>query len=903
MPWWILVIGALLAWMLADGLRAEGFALVVLALAVGWLLHTLHRRVTQLESELRVLRVARPPPLEPTVAPVVEPPAAPVVVEPIPEPAVPPVAVEPVAAARELDEHSPAVTSSIGRSVLAWFRGGNTIVRAGVVILFIGIAFLLRFAAEHAVLPIELRLAGVALAGIALVSVGWRLRFARPGYAVSLQGAGIGILYLVVFTALRLYGLLPAGLAFGLLAALSLLTALLAMLQNALPLAVIGFGGGFLAPVLTSTGQGSHIALFTYYLLLNAGIAWVALRKAWKLLNLVGFVFTFVIGAAWGWRGYQPGHFWSTELFLVLHFALYLWISVQYSRQLVALDESKPLPYVDGGLLFGLPIVGFGLQAALVKDTPYGLALSAAALSAVYLLLGRWLWRRAGTRLRLLTEGLLALGLGFLILVTPFALDARWTGSAWALQGAGVLWVALRQQRGWAALIGVLLQLAAALGFWSRIEASAGWTTADLIGALVLGGSALFSASLLRSARAPIALPWPGAGAALRADWVALAHWAMLGLGLLQALQGLWHEWRMVPAPALDLAWRGALLCAAAAALLESVHSRLRWPELSVPARVLAALALVASAHGAFDSWQAGRVWTRFALGAGWLEALTVGVTATWLLRRLAADATPPWRRSLAAEQLLLGWFVLWQSGLQLYGLAAFAVVRHAAWTPLAAIVLPTLAAWWLAGRETRWPVAEHPAAWRRGLLLPWLALLLVWTLGVNLASDGAMQPLPYVPLINPIDLGHGLVLLYALRLWRRGLVPTRPLAIGAAAAAFVWLSSLLVRTLHHWAGTPMWLDGAFRSSVVQAGLTLLWSAIALLTMVYATRRADAAHARRVWLAGAALLAVVVAKLFFIDLSSIGTLERIVSFLGVGGLMLVIGYLSPMPPAQREAQA
>jgi uncharacterized membrane protein len=128
-------------------------------------------------------------------------------------------------------------------------------------------------------------------------------------------------------------------------------------------------------------------------------------------------------------------------------------------------------------------------------------------------------------------------------------------------------------------------------------------------------------------------------------------------------------------------------------------------------------------------------------------------------------------------------------------------------------------------------------------------------------------------------------------------------LALGAAALGFAWLNALLVRTLHHWAGTPMWIDGALGNSLVQTGLTMLWTSLALLTMLFATRRAGAAIARRVWLAGALLLGVVVLKLFFVDLSSIGTLERIVSFLGVGVLMLVIGYVSPMPPAAGRAKA
>ena len=62
--------------------------------------------------------------------------------------------------------------------------------------------------------------------------------------------------------------------------------------------------------------------------------------------------------------------------------------------------------------------------------------------------------------------------------------------------------------------------------------------------------------------------------------------------------------------------------------------------------------------------------------------------------------------------------------------------------------------------------------------------------------------------------------------------------------------------------------------------------------MVWATRNG----ARRPWIAGGGILGVVVAKLFIVDLAGTGTVSRIVSFLVVGALMLVIGYLSPLPP-------
>jgi uncharacterized membrane protein len=96
-------------------------------------------------------------------------------------------------------------------------------------------------------------------------------------------------------------------------------------------MAVTGIVGGFLAPVLMSTGSGSHVALFSYYAVLNLGIVGISWKKAWRELNVVGFYFTFVIAAVWGGRYYRPRYFSSTEPFLILFFLYYVAISLMYS--------------------------------------------------------------------------------------------------------------------------------------------------------------------------------------------------------------------------------------------------------------------------------------------------------------------------------------------------------------------------------------------------------------------------------------------------------------------------------------------------------------------------------------------------------------------------------------------
>jgi uncharacterized membrane protein len=178
-----------------------------------------------------------------------------------------------------------------------------------------------------------------------------------------------------------------------------------------------------------------------------------------------------------------------------------------------------------------------------------------------------------------------------------------------------------------------------------------------------------------------------------------------------------------------------------------------------------------------------------------------------------------------------------------------------------------------------------------------------------NGVSTGAARPLPHLPLLNPLDLGIAAAML-AIATWLR----RTPLSGGADALAlsrgellmalvggvgFLWLNGMLLRAFHHWGGVPYHLDAWLDSLAVQTGLTLLWSAIALVLMWWAARRGS----RTPWVAGAVLLGVVVLKLLLVDLSGSGTVTRIVSFIGVGVLMLVIGYVAPLPATAEKKHA
>lgn len=338
-----------------------------------------------------------------------------------------------------------------------WVTDGNVFVRVGIIVLFMGMTFLTRYAIGQNLIPIELRLAVISAVALGLLFWGWKQRQTKQNFSLVVQGGGIGLLYLTIFAGFSLYDVIPSALAFILLAVVVVLTAVLAVVQDAKPLALFATIGGFLAPVLTSSGSNNYIGLFSYYTLLNLGIFSVAWFKSWRILNFTGFVFTFLISTVWGVLSYQEAFFTSTEPFLIVFFLLYVAIGILFARKRTPFYKD----YIDSSLIFGTPIFAFGLQCAMVKNYDYGVAISAVVLGVFYLALTSVLWKKFGERLRLLSETSLSLGVIFTTLGIPFAIDGYLSGAAWAIEGAGILWVSIKQEQKYRRYFATALILAA----------------------------------------------------------------------------------------------------------------------------------------------------------------------------------------------------------------------------------------------------------------------------------------------------------------------------------------------------------------------------------------------------------------------------------------------------------
>lgn len=781
-----------------------------------------------------------------------------------------------------------AVPQEVGGREPSWLEqaqafvlGGNTLARVGVVVLFFGFAFLVKYAVDNDYVPIELRLSATALAGIGLTTVGWRLRVRRPDIGLALQGGGVGVLYLSIFAAYRLYDLLPSGAAFGLLVVVALLTAAIAVLQNAQSLAVLAVLGGFFAPVLASTGDGSHVALFSYFAVLNGAVLLMAWFKPWRLLGLVGFACTFGIAALWVSGSYTPALFASTEPFLLLFFLVYFVLALVHARHRL----SGSVDIVDGTLVFGLPVAVFTLQAVLVAPYPFGLAWSAFGFGLFYAVAAWALYQRAPATVRMLVEAFAGIGLALATMILPFAADASWTGTGWALEGGALVWLGLRQRRLLVRLAGMGLQIAAAVSFVIGFEAwEGGWPVLNrfVLGCLALSGSAAVTAYLLHTREA--VRRWERRVGTL---FLVLAQgWWLLG--------GIGELARRVGDVDGELAFHAIAVFVALTGLGAAYLRRpLAWPALRGPAFAMlpeVGLLLALGMLGLDHPFEA----------LGWLAWPVVLVAHLAILRRVEADAAG-WVRSAwhGAGVGLIAVLLIWEAewwGVRLGGIETIWPLLGFGLVPVVLVLLVVAAV-----PRVRWPVGAHPAGYLQVAALPLLGVAWWWSVYLSLTHAADPAPLPYLPLFNPLDVVLGLGVVAAVAWYRttRRTIGTfgsaslrKALLWLLVVSAFVWLNAMLARSVHVWAGVPFDLEALWNATAFQTALSIFWTSVAVTTMAVAARRGG----RTPWLVAAGLLGLTVVKLFLVDLSSIGTVARIVTFLVVGGLLVVVGYLAPVPP-------
>jgi uncharacterized membrane protein len=220
---------------------------------------------------------------------------------------------------------------------------------------------------------------------------------------------------------------------------------LLALVYDTQWLAVLGLIGGFLTPLILSTGQSAQVVLMSYMVLLNGGILSIAAWKRWQILNTLGFLCTWLLFTGWFVDYYTVTTFWRTLVFLHLFFLIYAFVPFLY--YFVHASSAQ----LTGALLTSLnTLVTFAYAYVMVRTYASLPAVSLVALAYASLFFGMasYLYRRHPENLEPLIV-LLAKGLLFLIIAVPMLCSGHWITLFWSVQVGVILWAGLRLHNRW----------------------------------------------------------------------------------------------------------------------------------------------------------------------------------------------------------------------------------------------------------------------------------------------------------------------------------------------------------------------------------------------------------------------------------------------------------------------
>jgi uncharacterized membrane protein len=323
--------------------------------------------------------------------------------------------------------------------------GSHWLNRIGISALLVGVSYFLKFAFESNWIGPAGRVTIGLLAGIAIVV--WSERFRARGYRIfsySLKAVGIGTLYLSLWAAFQVYSLIPSGMAFVAMLAVTSATAAMAVAQDAEILSAFALAGGFTTPFLLSTGQNRELALFSYVAVLDLATLALVLFRPWRRLLLLSYAGTLLFYIGWYSTFYDRSQLSLTTGFATLFFAIFA-VAPLVARPVAGeatLFSSIPffLAFVNAGAYF------LGIYSMFSDISKTGTAWFAVALAAVYIFLGRQARARQAEppTAQALQFLHLALAIGFITVAIPIRLDAHWITIGWFVEAAVLLWVAER---------------------------------------------------------------------------------------------------------------------------------------------------------------------------------------------------------------------------------------------------------------------------------------------------------------------------------------------------------------------------------------------------------------------------------------------------------------------------
>ena len=351
------------------------------------------------------------------------------------------------AVAKAAEPHSPLPENaklptrpSTGNTSIENAIGTRWIGRIGVLAILFGITFFLKYSFDNKLIGEAGRVMLGIFWGAAFIGIGEYLQTKKglPLYGQMLSAGGLGILYLALYASFALYHLIPAPLAMAAMVAVTTTGMTLSIRYATYSLAAIALLGGFLTPLMLSTGQNQPLTLFGYVLILDTGVLLLMRFRFWPSLVAASLAGTALLYLGWHSAYYTAGQRWTGFAVISLFFVFYTLYSL-ISRMYSAREETRS----DQVIIFGTAaffLLAFISQQVFSSWTVKSFTL---VLAAIEIGLAELIRRRAPAA-RLSVACYAAASVIVTVVATFVALEQRWTLPALAAEMAAFCWIGLR---------------------------------------------------------------------------------------------------------------------------------------------------------------------------------------------------------------------------------------------------------------------------------------------------------------------------------------------------------------------------------------------------------------------------------------------------------------------------
>jgi len=179
------------------------------------------------------------------------------------------------------------------------FLKQNALTIIGIFTLVLGIGYFVKYAIDKNWIG-ETSRAGIGfIVGMAIIGIGHFLRKNYLVFSSIITGGGIAVLYFTTTIAFREYHIFSQNVGFLITCLITIVSIALSYYYKSEILIIFSLFGGFLAPLMISTGQSNYLFLFTYLSVLNIGMLVIAYLKQWKSIGWISFIFTSIYLFFW----------------------------------------------------------------------------------------------------------------------------------------------------------------------------------------------------------------------------------------------------------------------------------------------------------------------------------------------------------------------------------------------------------------------------------------------------------------------------------------------------------------------------------------------------------------------------------------------------------------------------